>query len=91
MRLGDREEQLEARLALAGFEPGQGALGDPGCSGELGEGHVPLGSHALEPGTDVGQDVVMSGGASTAPLNHRFPGNSNQELPKRGYPRMVHV
>ncbi len=41
--LRDRQEQLEAGPALAGFQPGQGALGDPGRGGQLGQGDAPLG------------------------------------------------
>ena len=35
--LGDRQEQFEAGLALAGLEPRQGALRDSGRCGELGQ------------------------------------------------------
>lgn len=55
--LGDREQQLEAGFALPGFEPGQGALGDPSCRGKFGEGHAPLGSCPLEARADFGQHV----------------------------------
>ena len=38
MGLGEREEQLEAGLALAGFQSRQRALGDAGLRGELRSG-----------------------------------------------------
>jgi hypothetical protein len=58
--LGDRQQQLEAGLALARFEPRQGALGDAGRGGQLRQGGAPLRAHPLQPGTDVlqhGRDV----------------------------------
>ena len=56
--LGDRQEQFEAGFALTGFQPGQGALGDPSRCGQFGEGHAPLGSHSLEARPDFGQHVT---------------------------------
>ena len=44
--------ELEAGFALADFQPGQGALGDPGRGGQLGQGDAPLGSRPLQAGTD---------------------------------------
>jgi hypothetical protein len=56
MGLGDRQQQFEARLALTGFQPGQGALGDTGRGGQLGQGDAPPDSYSLEAGADFGQD-----------------------------------
>src|SRR4051794_3262752 len=45
--VGDRQEQLEAWLALPRLETGEGALRDPGLRGELGQGHTAMGPQSL--------------------------------------------
>ena len=54
--LGDREQQLEARLALTRLQAGQRALRDPGRVGQLHQRHAALLAHPTEPGTNLGQD-----------------------------------
>ena len=68
MGLGEREEQLEAGLALAGFQSRQGALGDAGLRGELGQGDAPMGSEPFQAGTDLGED-----GRESRRVVHRSP------------------
>jgi hypothetical protein len=55
MGLGDREQELQARLALTGLQSGQRALGDPGGGRQLRERHVPLGARPLQPRSDLGE------------------------------------
>jgi hypothetical protein len=56
MGLGDRQEQFEAGLALAGLEPREGALRDSGRCGELGQRDAATRPDPLEARTDLRQN-----------------------------------
>ena len=56
MGLGEREEQLETRLALAGLQSRQGAPGDAGFRVEPRQGDAPMGSEPFQAGTDLGEN-----------------------------------
>ena len=55
--LGQREQQLEAGLALAALQPRQRALGDPGLRGQRRQRHAAPLAQPPQAGADLGQDV----------------------------------
>lgn len=57
MRLSDRQEQFEARLALSRLEAGQRALRYPRHCRQLRECDIALGSHSLEARSDLGEYI----------------------------------
>ena len=83
VRLGDREQQLEARLALSGLETGEGALGDAGLLRQLRERHSPLVPHATQPWSDVGQNRGQ--GRRGCPWGKYNTGSQNQQQTVAGF------
>ena len=55
--LGDRQQQLQARTALPGFEPRERAHRDAGRGGQLGQRHAALGAGAFQPRADFGEGL----------------------------------
>ena len=52
VRLRQRQQQLQARAPLPGLQPGQGALGDPGLLGGIGQRQPALLAHPTQSRTD---------------------------------------
>ena len=57
IRVGDRQQELEARLALPRLEPRQRALRDPRRRRDRGQRHPSLRASAPQPRTDLGEHV----------------------------------
>ena len=90
--LGQREQELEARLALPGLQARQRALRDPGLGGERDQRQVPSLTQPPQPRADFGQHVRDRRRVAHGRRYRRFPETATKraihELPAVRVKRM---
>ena len=89
MGLGQRQEKLEAGLALTALEPGQRALRDPGRRGERGQRDATSRAQPLQPRPQPGEHVRDGRRDSTRTTLLVVPRNSNESCRRRPLPGTV--
>ena len=83
MGLGQRQQQLEARLALPALQARQRALGDPGLRGQRRQRHAAPFSQPPQPRTDLGQHVRDRRRVAHGATLPAVPGNGNEACDPR--------